>query len=163
MLKKSATLVLVVLIALSFTACKKDKVVSKSPSKSKKASTAIKENVLRDAKADIAIIEKVTNNPDDFSKALANKGLEAFKKDYETDLAAGKVKLRKYDDVKLKFVDVRDKLARVRFTYSDSSHYVSKDDLNSTLDFPQSEKKKLMLHLLSDGKSWKIVAVAPAD
>lgn len=160
MSKKLAIATLLVLaLSLLVFGCAANKTDGKS--QKKKAQQKQKEEIIRDARADMLDISKVKNNPDAFSRALAGKALEDFTKQYNNDLAAGKVKIRRYDNIEFKYTDIsKEFLARVEVSFDDSSYFVSAGDLNNQLDFPQSEAKKLMLHLLKSGKRWKIVAIA---
>jgi hypothetical protein len=127
----------------------------------KEAKERLKREILRDARADMLSLEKVTTNPDDFTKALAGKTLDDFTREFNNDLNAGKIKIRKYENIKLSFIDIsKEFLARVKVVFTDSSYYVSKNNPNLSLTFPQSEEKKFMLHLLKTDNRWKIVAVA---
>jgi len=120
--------------------------------------------ILADAKADMLAIEKITTDPAGFKQALAGQALKDFNKKFNDDSAAGKVHIRSYEKLKVKFIDLaKGGLARVETTFVDNSHYAPKDNPRAPVGIPESHDKKFMLHLMKVGKRWKIVAVANAE
>lgn len=154
--KKYVSVFGMLLLIILLASCKATPV-----SKSSVIDKKLKTEVTRDVQTDIHIITEVTGNPSAFQGALVGSALETFVKQVNDDLAAGKVKIRRYENIKIKVEDVKKDLARVSFSFIDESHYVDKNNSAKSLGLPDGKDKSFALHLKKVDGRWKIAVVYP--
>lgn len=155
-----AKIVVVVMVALSMVACQK-KATEKKPGSKKSTiaahsiSAADEKLVMTQTEENIDILTGVTTNTDALKKALTGPALTAFSDQIKKDLGEGKIKIRKYDSVKLEIRNVTTGVVGLKMTFTDRSYYEDKDS-KEKLSSPAGTKETFILVSKKVGKRWKI-------
>ncbi len=147
------------LLVLSLAACAKPATKPAGhKGKADDVSLQMRGQVLADAREDIAIIESVKSDWQVLAPAVDGKALETLKKQVEELKAEGLVKLRDYEDVKLKFGVYQKKVAGVTAEFVDNSRIVRMDN-GQPMAMARAEKVKLYLGLAKVDGKWKIITI----
>ncbi len=162
--RRSGLCVLVVLflplLAFSMTSCKP--AVKKPAAHKQKAENVPimkRGRILADVKDGIAIIESAETDWQVLKPAVAGKALNKLKAQIEDYKAENLVKLREYDDLKLKFGGAYEKgVMGVTAEYLDSSTLVNISN-GQTMAVSRAEKKKLFLGVSKIDGTWKIISI----
>jgi len=115
--------------------------------------------ILADAKDDIAVIESVEADWTKLTPAVAGKALETLKQQIDELKKEDLVKVREYDEIKLKFGGMYEKgVAGVTAEFLDNSKIV-KIDNGQPMAIARAEKRKLYLGLSKVDGTWKIISI----
>ena len=112
--------------------------------------------IIRDVKNDLKTLAQVRADPAPLKDALGKQALEDFTNLVNKEAAEGKVKVRRFKDMKLKLGDYSGGIAGVRFYYKDQSYY--EDPQGNRLSKPTGAPTKYILAAQKIDDRWKIVA-----
>lgn len=148
------------LIIISLTSCKTE---TKKPVAHKQKAESVpilkRGRILADAKDAIAIIESAQTDWQVLKPAVAGKALDSLKKQIEELKAEKLVKVREYEDLKLKFGGAYEKgVFGVTAEFLDSSKIVSIDN-GQPMAVARAEKRKLYLGMTEIDGTWKIISI----
>ena len=155
-----AKIVVILMITLSIVACQKSNPVKKADSKKPKlgahAISADDEKlVIKQTKENIKIISGVTTETNALKKALTGSALSALSDQIKKELGEGKIKIRKYDSVKLEIKNATTGIVGLKMTFIDRSYFVDKDS-KERLTAPTGKKETFIIVSEKVGKRWKI-------
>lgn len=161
--KKGFIVILLLPLALQAGAgCKNNaQTAAKKPVKKEAAKSAhvmsvkTQKEALKDAREDLLIITRVKRNLKPLKKALGGRALNDFSAKIKTDLAAGKITVRKYDNIKLTVQSYTDGKVGVSLAFTDNSYYVDSKS-NDPLESPRNKPVRLALSLEELDGRWKI-------
>jgi len=143
--------------------CQKKEEVKKPPAKNKVPKTRghvlskkDQKLVIRDVKNDLKILAQVRADPAPLKDALGKTALEDFTNLVNKEAAEGKVKVRRFKDMKLKLGDYSGGIAGVSFYYKDQSYY--QDTKGNHLTEPTGTTRRYVLAAQKIDDRWKIVA-----
>lgn len=121
-------------------------------------SPELKREVLKDTQEDIDGIEQVADDPQPFSRYLAGKALADMSEEIAQDRTKGKVKMRRYTNVKLTVTHYSKGIAGVAYEFDDGSYYVARGDVGKK-SFAIADRRRLALALAKRDGRWKIINI----
>lgn len=145
------------IVAVTLSACAK-KPVSGHQTGQKKVAPALEKEILADAEEDIRGIEKVTDDPTALSQHLDGQALESMSKEVSLNNSRDKVKLRRYENIKLSITYYAKGIAGASFEFDDASYYTKKGDTGKR-SLAIADKRRLALALAKRGGRWKIINI----
>lgn len=98
--------------------------------------------------------------PGDFEEAMVGKALAELKKQFEDELAQGKIKIRRHDDQDFEVVRVKENSGIVAYAYVDNGVYVDANSKKPLAD-PLGKKREWLVGMVKTSTGWKISDILP--
>lgn len=161
---KSKVFIVFLLLSLSAAGCNRNQ--AKTPLKPKTqglpAAHSMKKTeerlLMRQAREDLKIIIDAGDSTAALEKGLSGVALKDMSGRIAADKAAGKIKVRRYDNLKLSLANYTKGIAGIAIVFTDNS-YTTERGAKKILDKPTGEKVKLLLALKKIKGRWKIIEI----
>lgn len=157
-MRRLTIVMLVIVLVLTVAACGSREAKTKAPKPKAPAhhlTKAIQKQILKDTGKDLQIVMATRDDTAGLDAALSGDALKQFGAKIKTDLAAGKIKVRKYGDLKLKLINYTSGVAGISIEFIDQSYYT--DLKGNTLGPPPNTRQKLSLAVQRISNQWKII------
>lgn len=110
----------------------------------------------------LKVLESSRGDASGLNKAFMGEALKTMEKSYADDLAAGKVKIRRYGKPKMTVVNYINGLAGVAAQFIDQGYYV--DQVSKKIIAPPSNKTfRFIFAMKQEGGDWKVSQIFESD
>lgn len=127
-----------------------------------KLTPAQRKDIEKDGRKVLDLLAKADGNAKLLPQGFMGEALKLEQKGFADDLAAGKVKVRRYGKVSVKVVNYINGLAGVGVQFVDQGYYVdalSKERIST----PSNKPFRFIFAMKKDGSRWKVSAIFDSD
>lgn len=166
---KFKIIIIFLLLSLSVAACNTNK-AAKKPDKPKTpglpSAHSLKKSdellLMRQVREDLKIVMDTGDDTSALKNGLAGVALKEMSDRVAADRAAGKVKVRRYDNLKFTLENFTKGIVGVGVTFADNS-YTTELDTKKVLDKPTGQRIKLLLALKKIKGRWMIIEIFSSE
>jgi len=162
---KLKSVIILLLLSLFIAGCAKDKPVrnaAKPKTRGLPSAHSMKKTeerlLMREAREDLQVVMDAGDNTATLSKGLSGLALKEMAGRIDADTGAGKIKIRRYDNLKLSLANYTKGIAGIAIVFTDNS-YTTERSTKKILDKPTGQQIKLLLALKKIKGRWLIIEI----
>lgn len=121
-----------------------------------------KREMFKETREDLKIVMGTRDETAPLSRALSGAALDQMSAQITEETAAGRVKIRDYDNIKLSIENVTKDIVGLALVFTDNSRVVDAAT-GKMLEKARGEKVKLLLAVKKIDKRWKIIEIFSQD
>lgn len=163
---KSGIIIIFLLLSLVAAGCNPNKPANETPVKPETQGLPDAHSLekteerllMRQARENLDIVMDAGGDAEALKKGLSGQALKEMSDRIAAEKAEGKIKVRRYDDLKLSLANYTSGIAGVAITFTDNS-YTTELNSDKVLDKPTGEEMKLLIALKKIKDRWMIIEI----
>ncbi len=167
-MKRALVIILIVALTLAVGACDRGSQAAKKTGGARDGKLSAPEShsitkkdekqLMKDIRKDLDIIMSVRDETAPLEKALSGHALSQMSEQVASEAAANRIKVRRYDKIKLDLQNITKDVAGLALTFTDKT-YVIEADTGDTIEEATGKKIEFLIAAKKVGKRWRIIEI----